>query len=499
MAATSFLGIDLGTSSVKAAILDTTGDLLGQADADYPVDRPHTGWAETSPRAWWDAVISATRAAVHRAGGVQPVSVGISGQMHGVVLCSEGGDPVRPAVLWADARAEHQLDPYRSLDASVRRHLANPLSPGMAGPILAWLGEHEPASMAAARWALQPKDWIRSRLTGTYGAEPSDASATLLYDVCTENWSPEVLEALRIRADLLPAIAPHSATTAGILHEPAAQDLGLTPGIPVAMGAADTAAAMLGAGLTERGQVQLTIGTGVQIVTPTAAPDTASHPVWAEPTTHLYRAATPHGWYVMAAGLTGGQTLTWVRAILGATWDELYDAANHQACRDDPIFVPHLVGERTPFMDTGMRGAWTGLSARHGRREMLYAALEGVAFAIADGLDALPGGRGAGPGLRLAGGGTVAPAWRELLATVLDVDLYAVDVPAASARGAALLGAWTHGSMATVPDGVRPRLVASPVPNDMLVDRRHSYRDQVQALRRMTSSRAGSTSGSDEL
>jgi xylulokinase len=488
--ASTFLGIDLGTSSVKSVILDSTGSVLGQADADYPVDRPHPAWAETAPNAWGEAVITATRAALARAGGVQPVGVGLCGQMHGVVLSDETGEPVRPAVLWADARAEPQLEMYRALDASVRRRLANPLSPGMAGPILAWLGEHEPRSVAAARWALQPKDWIRSRLTGNFAAEPSDASATLLYDVYGRDWSAEIVEALGIPAELLPAIAPHSAIVAGALVDAAAHDLGLVPGIPVALGASDTAAAMLGAGLTEPGQVQLTIGTGVQIVTPTAAPgvDPAADP---EPTTHLYRAATPHGWYAMAAGLTGGQTLAWVRKVLGAGWDELYDAASHPVRRGDPIFLPHLVGERTPFLDTEMRGAWTGLSAAHGRRELLYAALEGVAFAVADGLDALVGARPADFGLRLAGGGTVAPAWRGLLASILQADLYAVDVPAASARGAALLGAQAYDARTVIPDAARPSLVASPMHHALLVERRRRYQHQLQALRsRSRSSRA---------
>jgi xylulokinase len=489
MTAPAALGIDLGTSSVKAMMLDPAdGTVLAQSDAPYPVDRPHLGWAETDPRQWW-AAVRQTVAAVTAAVPDRPVGgIGLSGQMHGVVLCRADGTPTRPAVLWADSRAEAELDAYRSLPDDQRARLANPLSPGMAGPILAWLHRHEPQPVAAARQALQPKDWIRARLTGKFAAEPSDASGTLLYDVLTEDWSESVVAALGIRRDLLPPILASADAEAGRLTESAAAQLGLPAGIPVAAGAADTAAAMLGAGLVEPGVLQLTIGTGVQLVTPVARPTAELLHESASPVVHRYRSALVGGWYAMAAGMTGGQTLDWVRRLLGAEWAELYAAADRPPEPDDPIFLPHLVGERTPYLDTGMRGAWTALSPRHDRTALLHAALEGVAFAVADELDALPGVPATGRELRLAGGGTTSPGWRQLLADILDARLHAVEVPGASARGAALLGARAGGLVdeahlrqITI---ARTTLVTEPGPlADTRRQRRASYLATLQALR----------------
>jgi len=483
------LGIDLGTSSVKAMLLDPTdGSVLAQADAAYPVDRPRLGWAETDPEQWWAAVRQTVATVTAAVPDRLVAGIGLSGQMHGVVLCGSDGIPTRAAVLWADARAEGELEAYRALPEADLARLANPLSPGMAGPILAWLHRHEPAAVAAARYALQPKDWIRARLTGRFAAEPSDASGTLLYDVLTQDWSEAVVAALGIRRDLLPTILANPSTPAGTVTPEAAQQLGLPLGIPVAAGAGDTAAAMLGSGLVEPATTQLTIGTGVQMVTPVDRPTAALLRQVPSPVVHRYRSARDDGWYAMAAGMTGGQTLDWVRGVLGADWDELYAAADRRPESDDPVFLPHLVGERTPYLDTHMRGAWTGLSPRHDRTALLHAALEGVAFAVADGLDTLQRRGPAGRDLRLAGGGTTSPAWRRLLADVLGARLHAVEVPGASARGAALLGAQVAGladdaHLARIITA-RTTLVAEPGPDaGARQERRAGYLATLQALR----------------
>src|SRR5215218_7095635 len=282
----TFLGVDLGTSSVKVILTDPSGQEIASSSGEYPISRPEPDWAEVDPEDWWLAIGKGVRRVIAAAAGALPSGIGLSGQMHGVVLCRADGAPVRPAVLWADARAEAELDIYRNLPEPVRNRLANPLSPGMAGPQLAWLQRHEPGSIAAARWALQPKDWIRARLTGRFAAEPSDASATLLYDVLRQDWDDEVLDCLDIRRDLLPDLLPSAGANAGQLLPEVADDLGLTPGIPVAAGAADTAAAMLGAGLIEPGIAQLTIGTGVQVVTAADPPNTDSVAALMAPATH---------------------------------------------------------------------------------------------------------------------------------------------------------------------------------------------------------------------
>lgn len=461
------LGVDLGTSSVKVIVAGLDGEVFAQAGATYPVDRPHSGWNETDPADWWAAVRSAV-AAVLAAYPGPPTAIGFSGQMHGLVVCDPTGTPLRPAMLWSDSRAEEQLGVYRSLPPDVLLRLGNPLSPGMAGPMLGWLARHDTDVYSATRWALSPKDWIRARMTGRFDAEPSDASATLLYDLTTEDWDPDVLHALGLDPAVLPTLLRSSGQPAGVLQPEAAADLGLPAEIPVAAGAGDAAAAALGSGLVRPGEVQLTVGTGAQLLTPTAPPTLTSLTERGAPVTHTYRSATSDGWYAMAAVLNGGLTLDWVRRTVGASWADLYAAAGASRSADDPIFLPHLNGERTPYMDTTMRGSWVGLSARHTPVDLMHSALEGVAFALADGLDALPVGAARVTDLRLAGGGSTAPGWRQLMADVLNVRLHALDVTNASARGGALTAALAAGLIgeAALRDAVRPvtTLVAEPDP-----------------------------------
>src|SRR4051794_5267405 len=192
------LGIDLGTSSVKVLLVSQQGEQLAQADAQYGVHHPMPGWSESVPMDWWNATATAVRKAMAEVPQVRPVSIGLSGQMHGVVPTREDGSPARNAILWADSRALAELDAYRRLPPNSRRRLANPLSPGMAGPILAWLVRHEGQSAAAMRWALQPKDWLRLQLTGEVHTEPSDASATLMYDLLGDTWAADVVDDLGV-------------------------------------------------------------------------------------------------------------------------------------------------------------------------------------------------------------------------------------------------------------------------------------------------------------
>jgi xylulokinase len=427
--------------------MEENGEAVGEGSAPYEVLAPRPGWAESSPGEWWDAVMQATGTAVGgRGAGV--TALGLSGQMHGVVLADGGGSPLRPAILWADARSGAELAAYRGLDEDLRRRLANPPAVGMAGPSLLWLRDNEPEAYAAARWALQPKDWLRMRLTGEVAAEPSDASATLLYDLPADDWSYEVVDHLGLRAGLLAPLIS-SADVAGKLTAEAAEELGLPQGLPVAAGAADTAASMLGVGLSRTGPAQLTIGTGGQIVTPRESPEVDPHF-----RTHLYRGALPGLWYSMAAIQNAGLALEWVRKILGVSWSEVYDEAFAVPPGSGGLtFLPYLSGERTPRFDPGARGAWTGLGLDHTRGHLLRAALEGVAFALREGLEALEE-LGGGAELRLAGGGASGAGggsgdpWRQLLADVLARPLWLLpdEISAvASARGAAFLAGLASG------------------------------------------------------
>ncbi len=483
----ALLGIDLGTSSVKVVVLDVEGRSLASTTSAYPVHNPEPGWAETEPALWWQAVVGATRAAVSASNGATPIAIGLSGQMHGLVPTGSDGRAVRPAMLWSDSRAVEELEAYRLLPASLHDRLGNPLTPGMAGPMLAWLARHERHSYAATRWALQPKDWLRARLTGQFHAEPSDASATLLYDVVNDDWDRDIVVALGLDPELLPPLLSSAGQAAGVLLPAAAVELGLDPGIPVAAGAGDTAAAALGSGLVG-GDAQLTIGTGVQLVTPTEAP-TAESVRGIAPVTHLYRAATDAGWYAMAAGLNGGSTLDWVRRLLGASWADLYATAALEPLSDDPLFLPHLVGERTPYLDPTLRGAWIGLSPSHDRTRLLRSALEGVAFAVRDAMASLRASGVPFDDVRLAGGGTTDTAWRQLLADVLDCRLRPVDTSGASGRGAALLGARAANLvtepelLALIPPVGEPSVFARPEYVAVYDERFAGFRDAVSALR----------------
>lgn len=450
------LGIDLGTGSVKTLLLSRDGVVLGEAQAHYPVTAPQPGWAQTDPSAWWRSTARAVRGLV--AGRAHEVeAVGLSGQMHGVVLCAAAGEPLRPAILWADGRSQVELPAYAALPDRLRHALGNPPASGMAGPTLAWLRQHEPEAYARARWALQPKDWLRLRLTGVAGTEPSDASATLLYDLAADGWALEVVEALGLRPDLLAPLSA-SARVAGTMTVGAARALGLRSGVPVATGAADVAAALIGSGLNEPGPVQLTVGSGAQIVTlvQDARPDATGR-------THLFRTAAVHGYYAMAAMQNAGLALEWVRRTLGVTWKTAYREAFGVAPGAGGVtFVPYVTGERTPHFDPAASGSWRGLRLDHGRAHLLRAAFEGVAFSLREGLTALQDLGHDPDSLRLAGGGTLHPEWRQLLADVLGRPLLATDVPSASARGAALLAGMATGVFGGANEaGVAP---AEPTP-----------------------------------
>jgi xylulokinase len=340
---------------------------------------------------------------------------------------------LRPAILWADTRSQKQLEPYRHLSKTQRQRLANPIATGMTGVSLLWLKENEPDIYKQTRWVLQPKDWIRLKLTGQVHAEPSDASATLLYDLEKDDWAHDLVETLELRIDFLAPLVK-SRAVAGTLTKEAATELGLSENIPVAAGAGDAAASALGSALISEGQVQINIGTAMQIF---AIRDKAN----VDPTlrTHLYRSSLDN-YYAMAAMQNAGIALEWVRKILSMSWEQMYEEAFKvsPAC-DGVTFLPYLTGERTPHLDPNIRGVWHGLGLNHERGHLARAAFEGVAFALKDGLKALEATGIHAESLRLAGGGTLHPSWRQLLSDVLEKPLDAVSVPSSSARGAALL------------------------------------------------------------
>jgi len=434
------LGLDLGTSSVKALLLDEGGATVAEAGAAYSVARPQPGWAETHPDRWWEAVVTAVHA-LPRELVAAVRGIGLSGQMHGVVLCNDAGDPVRAAILWLDTRSAANLARYPEGAAQIT---GNAISAGMTGPVLLWLERNEPGALRAARWAMQPKDWLALRLTGEAATDPSDASGTLLADRDGQ-WADALIAVLGIRRSLLAPPVPSSHAVAG-LSAAAAHALGLPIGVPVAAGAGDTLAAALGSGLLEESAAQLAIGSSAQVV--------ILRDAWPgfSPRLNVYRSANPDGlprWCLMAAMLNGGAALEWARAALQLTWDEAFARAFADGtAASDIVFLPYLTGERTPWMDPHLRAGWMGASATDDAGSLMRAAFTGVAFGIRAGLDALRAQGAAPTRLRLAGGGTVHPGWRQLLADALCLPLDAVSCPNAAARGAALLGGLAAGAIA---------------------------------------------------
>jgi xylulokinase len=441
------VGIDLGTSQVKALVMTPDGEILGRGRAGYRVVSPGEGLAETDPAEWWRGTVAAVREALADASAdVEVAAIGVDGQMHGVVLADADGAAVRPAILWLDRRAEAEAARYGELPAGLTRPLGNQASAGMAGPMLGWLAAHEAGALDAARWALQPKDWLRMRLTGQAATDPTDASGTLLFDLARGAWAWDLIEALGLPADKLPPVLG-STEVAGHLLPGLADELGLPAGIPVAAGAADTAAALYAADL-DAGWALLTVGTGGQWM----VPEGEFRPVR---NTNLFRSvdagvagesAVGGGFYRLAPVQNAGVALDWVRGVLGVSWAQLYDTAGRAWRADTPVFLPYLARER---WDPATAGAWEGLTLAHERDDLLRGALEGVAFLLRRRLNDLRAAGHQPQSVLLGGGGATHPAWRQLLADVLALPLHPADTSWLSAAGAARVAATAAGMEGT--------------------------------------------------
>ena len=453
------LGIDVGTGSTKVGLVAEDGSLLAVGRSAHLITEPRRGWSETNPAVWLDALTEATAQAMASAGGSREVvAIGFSGQMHGVVMSGSGAEPLRPAVLWSDQRSQPLLSGLRATATGAGHPSGgNPIVAGMAGPTLAAIAEQEPDTYAGIESILQPKDWVRQQLTGVVATDASDASATLLWDPQLDVWSPEACDLYGVNPQWLPPVR-RSNETAGTLTASAAAALGLAEGTPVATGAADTAAALLGASIRP-GETQISTGTGGQIATLLSAPivdETAR--------THIYRAADsqsmsggdsvsvsggdPDGpdaagrhWYAMAAIQNAGIAIDWALGVLNIDIERAEHAVqNTEAGSSGVRFLPYLTGERTPHMDSALTGGWSGLRPGTNTDDLVRSVFEGVAFAIRDGLDALRAvGHVIDQGL-LAGGGSTAPWWRHMLADILAINLVPHDAADASVRGAGLLG-----------------------------------------------------------
>ena len=434
------LGIDLGTSSVKAALIQPDGRCLAVGSQPYGIDTPQSGWAEQDPEVWVQAACRATRLALAVAGArpEQVAALSFSGQMHGVVCLDAHGAVLRPAIIWADQRSLYEV--REVMTTAGRERLAawtgNPVDTGFMLPSWLWLRRHEPEVAAKTMQLLLPKDFVRYRLTGEPATEPSDAGSTALFNPALGRWSAPILETFGIGPALLPPVLASDAV-AGHLQAGAAAEMGLAARTPVIAGGGDQACQALGNGILASGDVSCTIGTGGQLLAPATVPTPD-----AGLRLHLYNHVVPGLWYHMGAILAAGLSLTWLRDCFfaGAPPQQMADwASQAPAGAEGLFFLPHLAGERTPHMDPHARAAFVGLTVRHRREHMLRAVMEGVVFALRQALDLMTNLGVDARRIVASGGGAQHPLWLQLQADIFDRPIHRTETGEAAAVGAAML------------------------------------------------------------
>jgi xylulokinase len=419
------VGLDVGTTGVKAVAVSPDGTVVARADHSYPLSTPHPGWSEQDPDDWWRA---AEAALAEVSVGADVAGIGLSGQMHGLVALDAAGRVLRPAILWNDQRTgdecaeiEAVIGVDRLIELTGNRALA-----GFTAPKILWLRRHEPAAFARIARICLPKDYVRLRLTGEWATDVADASGTLLLDVAGRRWSEEVLAALNVPSSWLPPVLESSEIS------------GRYGSIPVAAGAGDCAAAALGVGIDRAGPLSIVLGTSGVVFA--ALPDYRPEPAGR---LHTFCHAVPGTWHAMGVMLSAAGSLQWFRDRLatGVSFDDLVaEAGGWLPGADGLVFLPYLAGERTPHADPNARGAFVGLSLHHDRGALVRAVLEGVAFGLRDSLELM---RGLGVEVsyaRVSGGGSRGDAWLDIVASVLGIPLETAAAEEGSAYGAALLG-----------------------------------------------------------
>lgn len=455
------LGIDVSTTGAKALLIDTSGQVVASATTPLSLSTPRPLWSEQAPVDWYAGVAKSIREALRLAGraGADVAAVGLTGQMHGLVILDETGVVLRPAILWNDQRTAAQCDEIRARVGRERliALTGNDALTGFTAPKILWVREEEPEVYARIRHILLPKDYVRYRLTGDYAMDKADGSGTLLFDLRAREWSPEMLDALEIPPAWLPPTWEGPAITGRVSAE-AATATGLVAGTPVVAGGGDQAAGGVGVGAISPGVVSIVLGTSGVVFAPTDAPL-----IEPEGRLHAFCHALPDRWHLMGVTLSAAGSLQWYRDTLapGVPFDELLvEAEEAPAGGDGLLFLPYLSGERTPYPDPLARGAFVGLTVRTRRAHLTRAVLEGVAFSLKDCFGLLEAaGLGAVSEARVSGGGARGRLWRRIVASALGVALVSLAADEGAALGAALLagigiGAWSDAATA-VAAGVR--------------------------------------------
>ena len=469
-----FLGIDTSTTSSKALLIDERGDVIAVASSPHTLQTPRPLWSEQNPSEWWRAVSASIKSVLGKAGisGESVGSVGLTGQMHGLVLLDEAGNVLRPAILWNDQRTQSQCDEIHQRIGKERfiQITGNVALTGFTAPKILWVKENEPDVYAKASHVLLPKDYVRYKLTGEYAMDKADGAGTVLFDLKSRNWSREILEALGIDPAWMPPTFEGPEFT-GRVNEEAASQTGLKVGTPVAAGGGDQAAQAVGVGAVEPGVVALTVGTsGVVFAT------TPSALIEPEGRLHAFCHAVPGMWHFMGVMLSAAGSLQWYRDTLAPNmdFDELLkEAESIPAGCEGLQFLPYISGERTPYPDPLARGAFIGLTLRHSRAHMTRAVLEGVSFGLKDSFTLIQNaGLGKITQVRASGGGTKNALWRQILASVLEAELVTVNTTEGAAFGAALLAGVGTGTWKDVPSACAAavKLTGSTSPDPVQVE-----------------------------
>ena len=458
------LGIDIGTSGTKTLAIDEKGTILASASAEYPCEHPQPGWSEQDPELWWAATAQTVREVLAK-GSLAPADVkgvGLSGQMHGSVFLDAAGKVIRPALLWNDQRTAAEcaeIEERAGGREALIRMVANPALTGFTAPKLLWVRKHEPANWEKVKQVLLPKDYIRYRLSGTYATEVSDASGTLMLDVANRRWSRELLGKL----DLDPALLPpcfESPEVSAKVSDIGAKATGLAIGTPIVGGGGDQPAGAVGNGIVRSGVVSATMGTSGVVFAHTDA-------LGFDPLGRLQRGchAVPGAWHVMGVVLAAGGSFQWFRNELSKVevdaarkqGIEVYDLLTGEAAMagmgaEGLFFLPYLTGERTPHFDPDAKGAWVGLTVRHGRPHLSRSVLEGATYAMRDSLELIREMGVAIHQIRVSGGGARNVLWRKIQADIYGCDVHTLNSTEGPAFGVALLAQVGTGGFATVPE-----------------------------------------------
>lgn len=447
-----FMGIDISTTGAKAIIIDDAGGIKAIGSTPQPISQPKPLWSEQNPQDWWEGIVKAIQQALHESNlsGEDIASIGMTGQMHGLVMLDGNGDVLRPAILWNDQRTQEQCDDITNTIGFSRliELTGNRALTGFTAPKILWVRQHEPDVYAQCEHILLPKDYLRYKLTGEYATDLAGASGTSLLNVAERNWSMEVVDALGIPQSWLPKVHEGTAVT-GVISDTVADLTGLKAGTPVVGGGGDQAAGAVGMGCVSPDKIGVTVGTSGVVFAPLA--DYAFEP---DGRLHAFCHSVPNQWHFMGVMLSAAGSLQWYRDTIApdVSFDALLaETSEVNAGSDGLLFLPYLTGERTPHPDALARGAFVGLTSRHTRAHMTRAVLEGVAFGLKDTFTLIDQvGLPDQYEVRISGGGAKSPIWQKIIANIFDAPLLNVNTPEAGAFGAALLASVAHGTFDSV-------------------------------------------------